>query len=210
MTVTRALAKLKVLESRIEKAIVESEFVSICIGKGANETFPHGQNKDNLSRKIQGNFDQVESLIADRDAIKTAILASNSITNVKVGEKYITVADAIYLKKSIESKKKWLTQLRLTYDAATKLVNKTNTTVDTEITNAVNAASAGSVRPPDEIYDLVSTGIKDKKFASVFDPCNILDKIAKLQKEVEEVECELDFTLSEANSVTRINVDIGN
>ncbi|MPM29868.1 hypothetical protein SDC9_76409 [bioreactor metagenome] len=83
MTVHKALAELKIIDDRIQKAISGGTF---CIAnKHSNEKI-NGVPVDDFKKTMQGSFDKASDLITRRNAIKRAVVNSNATTQVKVGE----------------------------------------------------------------------------------------------------------------------------
>lgn len=208
MSVTRALAELKRLDDRIEKALTQSEFVGVAIGKGQRQK-PHGKNSSTVSEIIaefQSNRDKLQSMFAEREAIKAAIVKSNAVTTVTLGKRTLTVAEAIELKTSINMKRRLCTNIKGQLTAANTLVNiqneKLNAEIETNMT-AIYGADKGKVDP--SAYESVAGPKKEIKEASVLDPLKTSEWVKELEEEISLVESELDFTLSESNAKTEIS-----
>ena len=95
MTVHKALAELKVIDSRINNAIRSGTFV--VANKHSNDKI-HGVTINEFKNSMKSDFQKVSDLIARRNAIKKAVVASNAVTKVKVGDTEYTVATAIEMK----------------------------------------------------------------------------------------------------------------
>ena len=92
MTVHKALAELKIIDSRIENAISGGTYV---VANKHSNTKIHGVTIDEFKTQMKSDFQKVTDLIARRNAIKRAVVASNATTKVKVGNVEYTVAEAI-------------------------------------------------------------------------------------------------------------------
>ena len=124
MSIHRALAELKTLDSRIRKA-TDKNFI------GYKKLSAKKEAKTNLipndfEKEVIGNYDSVMALIKRRNKIKEAVVNSNATTMVEIGGKIYTVASAIERKESIRYEKDLLTQLKLQYDFVLSTVNKSN------------------------------------------------------------------------------------
>ena len=95
MTVHKALAELKVIDSRISKAINEGAYV--VANKHSNEKI-HGKTINDFKEYMKSCHNKVTDLINRRNAIKRAVVLSNATTKIKVGNDEYTVAEAIEMK----------------------------------------------------------------------------------------------------------------
>ena len=93
MTVHKALAELKVIGDRISSAI--STGVYCRANKHSNEKVS-GVSVEDFKKQIQGSWDKANDLIKRRNAIKKAVVFSNAITKVKVGEIEFVLLDSLY------------------------------------------------------------------------------------------------------------------
>lgn len=97
MTIHKALCELKVIGERINKALNAVPFVV------PNE---HGNKKikgvpvEECVAQIKSSYQSAMDLINRREAIKRAVVKSNAVTIVKIGEKEYTVAEAIDMKNN--------------------------------------------------------------------------------------------------------------
>lgn len=95
ISINRALAMLKLLDARIEKKT--RELVSAEVYNVQNDS----QTGETLITDSENNYKSVVDLIARRQKIKRAIIASNAVTQVTISGEVMSVADAIELKNSI-------------------------------------------------------------------------------------------------------------
>lgn len=206
MTITRGLAELKTLDSRIENAIAGGCFVSIVKG---NKQIPlsHTKTAEQLSTDINASYQSVNKLIKRRDDIKRAIIRSNAVTTVSIGGEEMTIAEAIERKTSINYKTKFLGTLRQQYSSNSGVLQMQNTRVDADIEKRVMAIygnEKGKVTA--DQHEIIAKSIKDDSWASLLDPAGIEKRIESLKTEIEDFITEVDFSLSESNAKTTIEV----
>src|SRR5699024_6678122 len=95
MTIHKALAELKVLESRIMKTVGDGTY---CVAnKHSNEKI-NGVSVEDYKKVMQGAYDKAVDFITRYKAIKKAVTLSNAKTIIKIGEEEYTVAEAIWMK----------------------------------------------------------------------------------------------------------------
>lgn len=95
MTIHRALAELKLLDSRIDTAIENSSFCT-CIKHGQDKV--SGKTISQFRKDAESALQKITDLINRRNAIKQAVSNSNSQTTVQIAGKTYTVASAIAMK----------------------------------------------------------------------------------------------------------------
>ena len=209
MSVTRALAELKRLDDRLNRmATDQSIFVSVAVGRGDKQkVLGVSDTVQNVVSQIQSNRDRVNSMIEMRAKIKAAVVASNAVTKVKLGSREMTVAEAIELKKSIDVKRNMLNTYRRQVGQANALVAKQNATLEAQIeTNLATIYGNEKGKVDASMFEAIAKPQREQKEASLIDPIKINDLIKSLEEEISLVETELDFTLSESNAKTEIDI----
>lgn len=89
MTIYKALAELKIIDSRIEKAITNGTF---CLANKHSDEKEKGVPLKECERSMQGDYDKSTDLINSRNAIKRAVVLSNAVTTANVGSDTYTIA----------------------------------------------------------------------------------------------------------------------
>ena len=209
MSVTRALAELKRLDDRLNRmASDQSIFVSVAVGRGDKQkVLGVSDTVQNVVSQIQSNRDRVNSMIEMRAKIKAAVVASNAVTKVKLGSREMTVAEAIELKKSIVVKRNMLNAYRRQVIQANALVYSQNATLDAQIeTNLATIYGNEKGKVDASMFEAIAKPQREQKEASLIDPIKINDLIKSLEEDISLVETELDFTLSEQNAKTEIDI----
>jgi len=206
MTIHRALAELKLIDSRIEKGIgviiptgVYQE------GKLVNESV----DKDTFEKDVTAKYQSVTNLIGRKIKIKAAIVKANGITKVVVGGNKMTISDAITFKNVIALKKSLIQSLDGKRKAVLSTFTLRNEEVDkVALTNAQQMIGGenGDVKPTDDdVKAIVDPFVKRNKF-HMSDPLGIDELIERLQKEVDDFEVDVDAVLSEINAITLIEI----
>ena len=206
MTITRGLAEIKLLDSRIKKQTAEAVFTDCKNARNKVTAMKHMEEKA-LVEKAKADYQSVNDLIERRQKIKSMIMASNSVTRVKIAGGEYTVAEAIDKKSAIEYKKALLQAMKVQRAQATKMATDHNAKLEPQIQALLTAnlgAQGKTVSEGD--YDMIAKPFKEANELTIIDPLNLAEKIASLEAEIEDFEKEVDFTLSESNSRTEIDV----
>ena len=207
MTIHRALSELKLIDSRIEKAINLVEPTGL---KQLEKPVNGFYSKDDFENDVKAKYQSVTDLIDRKNAIKSAIVKANGITEVKISEKTMTIADAINFKAVIAVKKNLINLLSQKHKTVMARFTKENEKVNNvALENAkimIGKQGDDRVKPTDEdVKNIVEPFVKRNEFHLV-DPLKIEELTEKLQLEVDKFEAEVDAVLSEINALTVIEI----
>lgn len=201
MSVTRALAELKLLDARINKANNEMKF-AVCVTKNTN----YNINRSDFCAKTTAAFQSLNDLISRREKLKSAIMKSNATTLVKIGSKEMTVVEAIEMKKTISYKVFTLDMLKRQRLQVTKEFEAHKTKVKASIDANIASICSRDVKPDASTIQELSDAIWKSEPVEIFDPLGMDKLIETLTAEIEDFQSNVDFALSESNSLTMIEV----
>ena len=209
ISVTRALAELKMLGERIVNATNVFVPTYLAKGQGTKKTVP-GTNltPDTATEKIQASYQSLKDLIERRNRLKAAVMKSNAVTVVTVGGIPMTVADAIERKRSIVFDEQVLTRMRAVYTQGLMNLEANNRKLGDQIDQAVLSAynnEKGKVTP--EQYEAVAAPRKAEHEMSLIDPLKLDERIQSMADAISSFKTEVDFVLSESNARTVISID---
>lgn len=211
MTVHKALAELKVIDDRINKAIKEGTYV--VANKHSNEKIS-GKTINDFKDHMRACHNKVTDLINRRNAIKRAVVLSNAVTKVNVGGTEYTVAEAIEMKNhGMMFKSAYMNTIAYQNAAAQQELNR-------------NSGEAIEKRAEKYIIDVIAAQPKDAKMTvdsdamkalrktyienntyDLIDPLNVTKLIEDLCNEIDEFNTEVDAALSVSNALTVIEIE---
>lgn len=215
-SITRALVELKRFDDRIARAIAQGVFGVTQTGTtarakilqaGTNRTF---NNVDLAKAAINGSVQSIEALVKNRATLKSAIILSNANTKIDFLGKEISVAEAIDQKAMLPAYEKFLQQAsgqlqRARADASTK-----NSALENQIQETVNALVSGeaakNVTGLSALADQIGTSKRAELGVTVLAEDTVQALVDRLTELVDTIKSTLDFSLSEANARTTIEV----
>ena len=206
MTITRALAELKLLDARINSTINQTQFIG-GKKKSATKVTPT-QTVEEFNAYAESSYASAVQLIDNRKAIKSAIVNSNAITKVKVGEVEMTVADAIERKDSIKYEQALLNQMINHFNQATAQVNRENDKVQVNLDNLLLASFGKESKGKTDVNEIeaISKPFLQQNEYEIVDPLKLKTKIDKLQFDIQGFMSDVDIALSTINATTTITV----
>lgn len=206
MTITRGLAELKLLDKRIMRKIFDSNF--LIANKKSNKKLNGNMTKEEFVQNSKSSYESISDLIERRKKIKSAIVDSNAKTKVTIAGKEMTVAEAIERKDSIQYEKELLDRMEYQYKNTLAEVNRQNEKVQQNLDNLLNTSfgKEGKQKATENEIEIIAKPYLQQNEYEVIDPLNIYNKIEELKEDIEQFELEVDFTLSESNTITKIEI----
>lgn len=205
-SITRALAELKSLKGRYNKEV--TNLSSIAVKRGMKIRPPYTSFKEeDFIKTAEAQYQSIVALRRRMDEIKIAIDKSNFETVIKIGDKEMTVLEALVKKGNIDSDIYLLNcmknQLQTARHEFEKSLNENNAKVESivhdQLTNKDVAKKADVEKEACETVEKLYE-------VKMIDPLALEEKIKELENEIEEFQKNVDFVLSESNSKTCIEI----
>ena len=211
MTIHNALAELKTLDARIEKAIRETPYV--LAAKHSAEKI-NGMSIADFKTQIKSCYQKATDLIARRDAMKRAVVLSNASTKITIGGNEYTVAEAIEMKNhGIEFKERLLNAMTYAYnDAQNDLSRNSGDSLERKAEQYVLAVIQAQPKDSkmtvdsDAMQSLRKTYIENNTY-DLIDPLGVANVIKSLEDEINKFNTEIDAALSCSNALTVIEFE---
>jgi len=208
ITVSRALVRLKTLDSQIRGEIEEMK--DLALAKPGKRALTGYASEEEFTKQAVHTHDKVTGLIAERKKVKAAVVASNAQTTVTVAGKSYTVAEAIERKNSLEYDKLLLRKLKEQYRAAVVNVERANNDLEANKVDryieSVYGKDAGTRDRSGEIQKARQDYLDQNSWV-MLDPLNLAQKIEALEEDIRTFEAEVDVVLSESNATTSVMVE---
>lgn len=208
MSVTRALNEVKLIDAKIEKAICNSFFVGTKSAKD-KKVFENNVSEDEFVENCKSKLQSIRDLTNRRKEIKSKIVLSNADTIVEIGSVKMSKADAIERKSSIELEKMLLSKLKQDLLSAEKRIVSENEKVEKRIEKLTESYVGKETNNKElvENAEKLAKTTRESEKVDLVDPIKIRDLIEKTENEIMEFENNVDFVLSESNSITMIEIN---
>lgn len=207
MNVHQALAELKTLDKRIEKAIEARSWV---VTNKHSNTKIDGLTIGEWTNDCRSDYESAMTLIRRRDAIKRAVVNSNAVTKVVIAGAEYTVAEAIDKKNNgTQYLSAMARRLTLDHARAKMAADRENDSRLEERADAYVRSLIGNTDmkgATDEVKRLRDEFIKAQTL-DIIDPIGVLKEIKRLEEEVSTFLTNVDAALSVSNATTEITVE---
>jgi hypothetical protein len=199
ISITQALAEIKLLRRRIETCLSDASFTTLKTKKSLLDA-------DRFAVQARASHQSYTDLLSRYNRLKSAIVISNATTRVTVAGKEYTVAEAVERKRSIEFDKQLLEVMKSQHVSVQREYTDHTATeqlrVERLISNELGKDSKTSV---DTVKALSETFLAENK-AEILDPLKLADRIRTMTTEIEDFETTVDWVLSETNGRTLITI----
>lgn len=199
ISVTRALAQLKTLNDRIQRASAEQFVTRVAGGKHSS-----GEELTKITARIEANYQSVTDMLAQRAKLKSAVVLSNATTQVEVGGVTMTVAEAIERKGSIELERNLLRHLATQLSRETTSVNHEQRLLDAKVETLLGQAVGKDRKVDAAELQAIRDAVEGNAKPELLDPLKVQEKIEALNKAIDDFTLDVDFALSEVNARTLI------
>jgi hypothetical protein len=197
MSVTQALAELKLLKKRLDHGLYDAQWAKI-----ATKTTPVNVEKFTVAAKASL---QSYTALCDRYMrLKSAIVKANAETRVKIGSWEGTVADAIEFKRSIEFKKNLLESMKEQLVSVREHYESEQGQLTTRLERLLTSELGKDVRTNPETITALTTSFRENNRVELIDPLDLATHVKTLEEEIDSFETNVDWVLSEANGRTMI------
>ena len=203
MSITQALAELKLLDKRLEKASNLNGWVML-----STKTQPVDEEK--LKKKGAAEYQSYTDLLNRRNRIKNAVVLSNANTLVRIGAGESAfkgaVAEAIEYKSSIKYKQRLLDGMKEMLMNVRQQYEEHKRNGDARLERLLASELGKDVRTNPETIAALTSSFQETNNAELVDPLNLAKKVEDLEEEIENFLMNVDWVLSETNGKTMITV----
>lgn len=196
MSLTRLLNEIKLVESKVEKLLQTSKFV----------TLSNSSNKKEVEDSAKADFNAINDLLSRKAMLKKLLLEANNKTTLVVGGVTYTIVEALDYKNAIKFKQGLVKRLSHDLSMATESMEKQNQQVEININTIITTLVGKDRKVSQEEVDAIATPYREKHTVSLVDPVGARNKIKKLEEEITTFLNEVDFCLSEVNAITQVEI----
>jgi hypothetical protein len=204
ISITRGLSELKVLKNRYEREIREAKLIGVSVANKMVSPYTSYKPSD-FEAQAKSGFQSLVDLEKRIIEIKTKIDQSNFVTKVKVAGEEMTVLEAIEMKNFVDLKEQRLLLLKQQLKSARSSFEEAEKKNRERIEKNVADQTAAGTKDA-ELEAKVKASIESLYPIALIDPIKVEDEIKKEEKFLEDFKNEIDFVLSESNSLTYIEI----
>lgn len=201
MSITRALAQVKLIESKLGRAFAGFD-VEI---NGKLKYFPNFTTEQ-FEKEALVEVNSFEDLFKNRLKIKSAIARANIETKISLLGTEYSIIELIDLKNSSQYKKNIYTNLINNYNKCKSDVVNQDVKIENEVSKQVEVANSNKTQVSKDLTTTLTETYKALWGGKIVGLD--INKISKEKDDLDKLVAEIDMILSEINSKTEIEVEI--
>lgn len=201
MSITRALAQVKLIESKLGRAFAGFD-VEI---NGKLKYFPNFTTEQ-FEKEALVEVNSFEDLFKNRLKIKSAIARANIDTKISLLDTEYSIIELIDLKNSSQYKKNVYTNLINNYNKCKSDVVNQDVKIENEVSKQVEVANSNKTQVSKDLTTTLTETYKTLWGGKIVGLD--INKISKEKDDLDKLVAEIDMILSEINSRTEIEVEI--
>lgn len=205
ITLTEALATLKVLRSKQDNLVRTGTFVGVSARDKVGS-----QTKEVASAQFQSEFDRLKAFSAKIQEIGAKLYEANSKTTVIIAGKTYTLAEAIYRKSHASEEAERIRVLKAALQRAEATASKAREVAEKRADQQVESLLAG--RTKDDSVGTMAVEMRkkliDAEKIQVVDPNGLAAFILSAEEELVTFSTEIDVAISLVNATTKIEVNL--
>ena len=198
ISIHRALTLISKSNETLAVAIARGTFVSTVQGVLRRPTDASFKTELELVTRIQSDTDKVESLLNLIAKLKAAVASKNLETKVQFDGREVSITELLAIKATLSQRQQYLNAVRQQSQRANLVAEKQQQENNRTVGSATGADAATVLKQLEQL-NAVEVITANKESAAM--------KIQRLQEQNEFLVNELDYTLSEINLSTYIDID---
>lgn len=200
ITITRALTRIKVINSQLDNLAGQGNFVRSALADNVTD-----KANEQFKTKSQSNFDTFKDLVKESEKLQLAIRKSNLEKVVTISGEEMTVSQALIRKDLMAYRSQLLSQIRKENSKVESEIEKSNSLIEGKAQDFVAKLNGDSVQLESALELARNSAIKELKRIKLAG-FNVEDYLETETKAVEGFIAEVDYVLSESNATTFIEV----
>lgn len=198
ISIHRALTLISKSNETLAVAIARGTFVSTVQGVLRRPTDSSFKTELELVTRIQSDTDKVESLLNLIAKLKAAVASKNLETKVQFDGREVSITELLAIKATLSQRQQYLNAVRQQSQRANLVAEKQQQENNRQVGTATGLDAVTVLKQLEQL-NAVEVITANKESAAM--------KIQRLQEQNEFLVNELDYTLSEINLSTYIDID---
>jgi hypothetical protein len=199
MSVTQALAELKLLRKRLDSGLEDARFVTMVTKKSMVD-------RGRFETQARASLQSYRDLLNRYNRIKSAIVQSNATAVVTIAGQTYTVAEAVERKRSIGYEEALLASLQSQWIQVKADYERHQQREQERVERLISAELGKDSKTNVDVVQALSKTFLEEGRAEIVNPLDLETLVRDLLKSIEDFKTNVDWTLSEANGRTMIVV----
>lgn len=210
MSLTRLLNEIKVIDAKLATSttsIGTMDLVLVDFSKKGKLNINSSLTTSEFDSMVQGNKDKIDDLIKRRKYLKKLLIKANNETKVVINGEEYSIATAIDRKNFAYDELKVYKAVKSSIHSVQRMYNDELNSLEHKIENAINQALGADGKKDEALITSIEKSLRNTNDIKFIDNMNVTQWADKRIEEIESFINDIDFTLSEINASTFVEVE---
>lgn len=204
MTLTRLLNEIKLAKARLEKKQNEDVKYFDVMSGGKLKTY---NSEADMKSTVTAHFQSIKDLTNLIDKYKSLLLNANNTTKVTIKGKEYTISEAIAKKEMVIGEQSFVRTIRRQLQQSELSVQNANNQAESNVNETIkNKLSQGDKKTDATEFEVVVKFLRENSKSTLIDAGGAKKYLEDKELEIEEFLSDIDFSLSEINSKTEVEI----
>ncbi len=203
ISLTRLLNEIKLANKKISKKVNEDV---MCFDIMSNARLKHYKSEVDMKTTVDAHLQSITDLITLRDKYKKLLLTANNTVTVKIGDLELTIAEAISKKDTVEQEVSLLRTLQNQMSKVKNKVDSIESENEEKLDNLLRTAMGKDIKNGATEIEAITKAFRDNNKVTMCDPSGTEAYMTKQAEELEDFLSNIDFSLSEINAKTEVEI----
>lgn len=205
ISLTRLLNEIKLANKKIDKKLSEDVKYFDIMSSGKLKSY---KSEDDMKVAVEAQLQSIKDLIVKRDAFKNALLKANNETTLEVAGNTYTIAEAIAKKDVISQELQLTKNIKRQYNDTEAKVQNIENQNEAKLDDLIRASLGKDKKTDPKEMEQISKMFRDNNKVSIVDAGGAKSFLDTKEEELEDFLNNIDFSLSEINAKTEIEIEI--
>lgn len=203
MTLTRLLNEIKLAKARLEKKQNEDVKYFDVMSGGKLKTY---NSEETMKSTVTAHFQSIKDLTNLIDKYKSLLLNANNTTKVTIKGKEYTISEAIAKKEMVIGEQSFVKTIRRQLQQTEVSVQNANNQAEVNVNETIKGRLQGDKKADATDFDVVVKFLRENSKSTLIDAGGAKKYLEDKEVEIEEFLSDIDFSLSEINSKTEVEI----
>lgn len=203
MSLTRLLNEIKLANAKVQKKLSEDVKYFDVMASGKLKVY---KSEDDMKKAVTSQLDSITDTIKLRDKYRKLLLQANNTTTITVNGAKLTIAEAIAKKESIKQEQDLVKVIRRQLQMAEANVTNIDNNNESKLDDIIKSAMGKDRKTDSTEIESLTKMFRENNKVTLVDAGGAKKFLEDKEEEIEKFISDIDFSLSEVNAKTEVEV----
>lgn len=203
MSLTRLLNEIKLANAKVQKKLTEDVKYFDVMASGKLKVY---KSEEDMKKTVTAQLDSITDTIKLRDKYRKLLLQANNTTTITVNGVKLTIAEAIAKKESIKQEQDLVKVIRRQLQMAEANVTNIDNNNESKLDDIIKSAMGKDRKTDSTEIESLTKMFRENNKVTLVDAGGAKKFLEDKEEEIEKFISDIDFSLSEVNAKTEVEV----